>query len=299
VNKKRLSGLALAIAVIAMGVIQFIPSPPLLVPGSMPLEQRNAHRLLNFEGIPNVRDLGGYETADGKHVMWGKLYRAGTFAEASRADLKALPQLGLKRFIDFRSAAEKEEEPNQLPDPPGFEMLEIPILDEGNKAMATEIMARIEANDFAGYDPNKAMLQANRQFASDFTPQYSEFIHIVLEANGAPVIWHCSAGKDRTGFAAAILLRILGVPQETVMQDYMASREPALAAREGQLRLLRLFKGEETAGIIQVLLGVEEAWLRAAFEQIDTSWGDFDSYVQNGLKLSRNDIQRLRDQLLN
>lgn len=297
-NIKKILGTGFAIAAIAVAVIQFIPAPPLLVPAELPADQRSAHRLLNFEGVSNFRDLGGYSTQEGTQVKWGKLYRSGTFAEASRADLSGLSALGLDTVIDFRSSLEKTEEPDRLPDPPGFAVVDIPVLDDGNKALVGEIMARIESGNFDGFDPNQAMLTANRQFAGEFTPQFKQFMHTVLEANGAPVLWHCSAGKDRTGFAAAILLRVLGVPQQTIMQDYMASRAPALEARKSQLQMLELFKGEEAARKLAILMGVEEAWLQAGFAQIDTTWGSFDNYVRNGLQLSAVDIQRLRKNLL-
>ena len=297
-NIRKIAGSGFIIAAIAVTVIQFIPAPPLLIPAALPQEQRSAHRLLNFEGISNFRDLGGYSTQDGRRVKWGKLYRSGTFAEASRADLAGLSALSLETFIDFRSELEKTEEPNRLPDPPGFTVIDIPVLDDGNKALVGEIMDRIESGNFDGFDPNQAMLTANRQFASEFTPQFREFVHTVLQADGAPIVWHCSAGKDRSGFAAAILLRILDVPPATIMQDYMASRAPALASRKGQLRMLELFKGEEAASKLAILMGVEEAWLEAGFAQIDATWGSFDNYMETGLQLNAADIRRLRDNLL-
>ena len=297
-NIRKIAGSGFIVAAIAVTVIQFIPAPPLLIPAALPQEQRSAHRLLNFEGISNFRDLGGYSTQDGRRVKWGKLYRSGTFAEASRADLAGLSALSLETFIDFRSELEKTEEPNRLPEPPGFTVIDIPVLDDGNKALVGEIMDRIESGNFDGFDPNQAMLTANRQFASEFTPQFREFVHTVLQADGAPIVWHCSAGKDRSGFAAAILLRILDVPPATIMQDYMASRAPALASRKGQLRMLELFKGEEAASKLAILMGVEEAWLEAAFAQIDATWGSFDNYVETGLQLNAADIRRLRDNLL-
>jgi protein-tyrosine phosphatase len=242
--------------------------------------------------------LGGYPTSDGRQVKWGVLYRAGTFANTSNADLQGLETLNLKTLIDFRSAVEKEEEPNRLPDSPGFTVVEIPTLDEGNKAMVEDVMQRIESGNFEGFDPNELMLEGNRQFASTFTPQYREFMQQVLAAQGQPLVWHCSAGKDRTGFAAAVLLRILGVPQDTVMQDYMASQQHALDARKSQLMLLRLFKGDEAADKLAIMMGVEEAWLEAAFEQIDATWGSFDNYVRKGLGLDDNDIAQLKSTLL-
>jgi len=297
-NKKKLIWSAFAAALVLFALIQFVPSPPLVIPAQLPVDQRAAHRLLNFQGIANFRDLGGYEADDGRRVKWGRLYRAGTLTHSSDADLRNLPELQLHALIDFRSAAEKAEEPSRLPDPTGFSIVEIPTLDEGNKALVGDIMERIDSGNFDGFDPNLAMTQANRQFASEFTPQFRQFIQTVLAADGAPVLWHCSAGKDRTGFAAAILLRILGVPRDVVMQDYMASREHALEARKSQLLLLRIFKGEEAANKLAVMMGVEEAWLDAAFEEIDGQWGSFDNYVSQGLELRPADIARLRQALL-
>jgi protein-tyrosine phosphatase len=297
-KKQTIFGAGIVAATLAVAIVQFIPAPTLLVPAQLPADQRSAHRLLNFEGIANFRDLGGYRASDGRAVKWGRLYRSGNFAEASNADLAGLQTLELATFIDFRSGVEKAEEPNRLPEPPGFTVVDIPVLDEGNRNLFGEISERIETDNFDGFDPDQVMEQANRQFADEFTPQFRQFIHAVLDADGAPVLWHCTAGKDRTGFAAAILLRILGVPQDTVISDYMASRQPALEARHNQLLMLRVFKGEDVAEKISVLLGVEPDWLEAGFEEIDETWGSFDNYVSDGLQLSAADIQRLRDTLL-
>jgi protein-tyrosine phosphatase len=297
-SKTKLFWSLVAIAMLVVAVIQFIPSPALVIPAQQPVAERESHRLLNFEGIANFRDLGGYPTADGRQVNWGVLYRAGTLTGASNADLKGLEQLNLNTLIDFRSTVEKKEEPNHLPDPVGFSVVEIPTLDDGNQAMVGEIMERIETGNFEGFDPDQLMLEANRQFATTFTPQFRQYIHTVLDAGGAPVAWHCSAGKDRTGFAAAVLLRILGVPQDLVMQDYMASKHHALEARRSQLLMLRVFKGEEAADKLAILMGVEEAWLNAAFEEIDASWGSFDNYVREGLGLGEADVAQLKAQLL-
>jgi protein-tyrosine phosphatase len=297
-SKKKVFWSAFAVLLAIFAIIQFVPSAPLLIPAQLPPEQRAAHRLLNFEGIANFRDLGGYANEQGQQVKWGVLYRSGTFAHSSRADLQGLQQLQLATLIDFRSGGEKEEEPNQLPQPASFTVVEIPTLDEGNKALVGEVMERVESGNFDGFDPDHFMLTANRQFATEFTPQFRQFIHTVLDAGGKPVAWHCSAGKDRTGFASAILLRVLGVPQETVMRDYMESKQHALEARKNQLLMLRVFKGEEAADKLAIMMGVEEAWLRAAFEEIDARWGSFDNYVSEGLQLTDRDIAKLRNQLL-
>ncbi|MAT94654.1 MAG: tyrosine protein phosphatase [Halioglobus sp.] len=297
-GKKALAWSAVASLLVVFAAIQFVPSPPLQVPAQLPAPERAAHRLLNFEGIHNFRDLGGYPAADGRRVRWGVLYRSGTLAHATRQDLEGLAGLGLRTLVDFRSAQEKVEEPNRLPDPLPFEVVDIPTLDDANQALVGEIFARIESGDFDGFDPGATMISANRQFATEFTPQFRQFLQQVLAAQGAPVAWHCSAGKDRTGWAAAVLLRILGVPEDVVMRDYLASAAPSIESRSNQLRLLRLFKGDQAADKLAVLMGVEAPWLQAGFDEVQRSWGGFDAYVRDGLGLSEADVTRLRATLL-
>jgi len=295
---KKVLVMTAAALVLGIGAWQLAPQPDVLVPAQLPEPERAAHRLVNFEGISNFRDLGGYATADGRTVKWGVLYRSAHLGEATDEDLQALADLGLVALVDFRSAFEKEEEPNRLPQPTGFAVVEIPTLDGGDNAVTDEIRAAFESGDFTGFDPNGFMLEANRQFADRFTPQFSQFLRTVIDADGAPVAWHCSAGKDRTGYAAAILLRILGVPQEQVLEDYALSKEYSLAARRNQILMVRLLQGQEAADKLAIIMGVEKPWLEAAFAEIDRRWGTFDHYVRDGLGLDEADIARLRGNLL-
>jgi protein-tyrosine phosphatase len=295
---KKIAAAGFAAALLAALAIQFLPQAPVIIPAQIAAEQRDAHRHLDFAGIHNFRDLGGYATEDGRQVKWGVLYRSGTLHGASDEDLGYLQQLGLHTLVDFRSSAEKAEEPDRLPEPPGFQVVEIPTLDGGDNSVAKEIMGRIETGDFSDFEPETFMLEANRHFASRFTPQYREFLQTVLAADGEPVLWHCSAGKDRAGYASAIILRILGVPQDTVIADYSLSKEYSLAARRNQLRLLRLFKGDETADKLEVIMGVEPEWLQAGFEEIDAQYGSFENYVREALELDEADIAQLRASLL-
>jgi len=296
-SKKLLWG-GCAAFLLLFAIIQFIPSPPVLVPAQLPAEQRMAHRLLQFEGIANFRDLGGYRSEDGRSVRWGRLYRSGHHALATPTDLATVAGLGLANVIDFRSGFEKEEEPDRRPDNAGYEVLEIPILDEGNQALARDLAARIETGDLADFDPDQLMIQANRDFASRFSPQYSEFMQAVLATAGEPMLWHCTAGKDRAGFASALVLRTLGVPETVIIEDYLLSRDPAIAARSRELFLIRLFKGEAAAHKVRTLLGAEQHWLQAAFEQIRQDWDDFDTYRRQALGISDADVTRLKNTLL-
>ena len=101
---------ALGTALVVAAVMQIIPAPPVLVPAQLPEAEREKHRLLNFAGIDNFRDLGGYATQGGQRVKWGLLYRSGTWHGATTADIEAANSLGLATFIDLRSTTEKELE---------------------------------------------------------------------------------------------------------------------------------------------------------------------------------------------
>ncbi len=298
VKRRKALWIGFAVVGLAFALIQFVPTPPVVIPAQLPVADREAHRLLNFAGIHNFRDLGGYPAGDGRRVRWGTLYRSGTLSGATDADLAALARLDLGYLVDFRSSMEKQEAPDRLPDPPGFATVELPVLDRGNMAVLDGIMERVETGNFEGFEPDEFMVSANRQFAGQFVPEFRQFIHQVLEADGKPVAWHCSAGKDRTGFAAAILLRLLGVPDETVMADYMASEAPSQEANRTRVLLLRLFKGAEAAEKLGRMMGVDENWLQAAFDEIDERWGDFDHYVSEGLQLRPGEVARLRAALL-
>ena len=163
--------------------------------------------------------------------------------------------------------------------------------------MIQEVKRRIWVNDFRGFDPDAIMAAAYRQFALEFSDQYRQFVHAVLEAGGAPVLWHCTAGKDRAGFASALVLRLLGAEQRVVLQDYMLSADHLKPIRKA-LVLLRLAKGAKVAQTLRSLLKVDEHWLETAFQAIDEHWGSFDSYTHQALRLSTADITQLRHSLL-
>ena len=214
-----------------------------------------------------------------------------------RASAREIARRGADVTLLCRSA-EKAEEPDRLPQPLEFEVVEIPTLDGGDNSVAEEIMGRIETGNFEGFEPHSFMLEANRHFASRFTPQFKQFLQEVLAAGGEPMLWHCTAGKDRAGYASAILLRLLGVPEEVILEDYAMSKQYSLDSRRNELRMLRLFKGSEAADKLAVIMGVEKPWLEAGFAEIDAEWGSWDNYVRDGLGLTEADIVQLRDTLL-
>ena len=257
------------------------------------LNEFNKSRWIAFSGVRNFRDLGGYRTISGQTVRRGLLYRSANLYNLTDKDLQRLHRLSLKRIIDFRADFEKANEPDRLPADANIQVLEIPILDTSTDA-AFSLEQQIKAGKVDGINPAKLLIDANVQLVTEFTPQYRRFIHEILEASGQPVLFHCTAGKDRTGFAAAILLRILGVPQDTVMFDYLLSNQYYFKPLRRNLILLTLAKGRKTARVVAGFLEAKASYLAAAFETIEWQYGSFDQYVSQGLELTKEQVEHLR-----
>lgn len=252
-------------------------------------------RVLNIPRLVNFRDLGGYMTGDGRTVKWGLLYRAGRLFDVSPRGLKLISELDLFASVDFRSVYEADRHPDRLP--ASVRAIHLPVMDEANREMSREIRERITNNHLEGFSADQLIIKAYRQFPTEFTPAFKTFIHTVLNARGKPVLWHCTAGKDRTGYASALLLRLLGVDLEIIYQDYLLSNRHVKRLNKKTLAVI-FARGMKAYRMIKPLMEVNLDWLKAAFDTIDEEWGSFEEYVNRGLELSPADIDQLKDDLL-
>lgn len=250
-------------------------------------------RFLPLKGIYNFRDLGGYPGQDGRRTKWGLLYRSGHLAHSTPHDREIISQLDIRTLVDFRSDQERKREPDHLPADHGIQRLTLPIQQNGQAPLSSEIRELIKKRALNGLDPSSKMRQMYTMLASDYTEEYKEFFQALLAADGSPVLWHCSAGKDRAGFAAALLLKILGVPGDTILEDYLLSQGNSvpLGLKFYSIALLR---GLEAARFVRRMNGVDMSWLETAFKTIEDTWGYFDIYRSEVLELSQSDIDRLR-----
>jgi len=250
-------------------------------------------RLLPFQRVSNFRELGGYLCRDGRTVRWGKLFRSGHLAQASIADRRRMSRLGIRTLIDFRSDQEITQEPDRLPEKAKIAVVALPIQQQGMPPLAEEIRQMIETRSLDGQDPDKTMIEMYRLLAVEYQAVYREFFQVLLSSKGEPVLWHCSAGKDRAGFAAALLLKLLGVPWQTILEDYLLSRGN-IAPRRRQLLLVSLLRGRKAARYLQRLNEVEGAWLQAAFQALEDRWGSFEVFTKNALHLKNEDIHQIK-----
>ncbi|WP_372659243.1 tyrosine-protein phosphatase [Hydrogenophaga sp.] len=240
-------------------------------------------RPLQLQSATNFRDLGGLVGAQGRRVRSGRVFRSDHLAALSTADLAHLQTLGLTHSIDFRGLAERAERPYALP---GVRTLALSI--------EPTVVQRIQALLDAGHTPSQSdavalMCETYRGFVLDNTAVFRRFFQHLL-AHPTPLVFHCTAGKDRTGFAAALLLSVLGVEHEAIVHDYLLTnqlyrRSPAL-------------EGAGPASVMDVLWQVQPAFLQAAFDCVEQSFGGLPQYLETGLGLQPEELDRLRQHLL-
>ncbi len=248
-------------------------------------------RYVRLDGAHNFRDLGGYEAADGRSVRWGLFFRSDHLHELSDADLEVFSRLGIRLVCDLRGPGERAEAPDRLPEenPPRVAELEIsdPSFDP----------ARLREQIGSGEDVDlrQMLIDANRLFATRFAPRYRSMFERITREENLPALVHCTAGKDRAGFASALILRVLGVPLETVYEDFLLSNAYTAERNERAILLARIFSlGRVKPETLRPVLGVERAYLESAFSAIDEAYGSFEAYRREALGLDDAAVRAFR-----
>ncbi len=254
--------------------------------------QSEEHRKILLDGTSNTRELGGYKTKDGKSLKWGVLYRSDKLSELTDPDQKYLTQLGIKTVIDFRSEEEKQNEPDQVPS--NLKYIEMPIEADGAIRPKVEAILKGDLNE----DVGAILVETNKEFISDFSGVFKSFIESLVE-NQEPTLFHCTAGKDRAGFAAALVLLAVGVPEEIVIEDYMKTNKYTEETIQDYINKINLYSlGNVDAEILRPLLGVEERFIRAALDEIKLNYGNVESFIKDGLEIPDESIVELKNFLL-
>lgn len=248
--------------------------------------------LIELDGTNNTRDLGGYDTQDGKTIKNGILYRSDKLSNLTFRDCEKLSNLGIKRIIDFRSEVEKLKEPNVIPD--GIEYIEMPI--EADKKINQEINDILEGK--IDKDIREFLIEANRDFILEYKDIFSNFIKI-LAKNPKPTLFHCTAGKDRTGFATFLIYTILGVDRETIIVDYLKTnyfiRDTLDEQIENVAKIMNI--NEEDSEKIMPLLRVDIDYIESAINTADKKYGSIHNFISNGLKISFEERDQLKELL--
>jgi len=241
---------------------------------------------LGIASVPNLRDVGGYRTHDGKVVRRGVVYRSSQLSGIGLEDLERIAALGLKCDFDLRTAQEAAALPDELP--AGIERVALNVFADAGDAdpalLETLLQNPAEANAAFGSGRMDAMLErAYRSFVSlpSATQAFGQLFASLADPTRLPALFHCTTGKDRTGWAAAVLLTLLGVPKETVMEDYLRSNDYTLPHYQPVIDRFVAAGGEPA--IVAALFGVKPAYLEAAFGEVRQRHGSFERYLPDGL----------------
>lgn len=237
-----------------------------------------SEREINLKKAYNFRDLGGIPTTDGKHTKWGLIYRSGEIAELSKEDLAYMQELGLKTILDLRSDEEIEEKPDMYPANVAWKHL--PIGDMGKQSKMKEMMKTIQEADPETFSADELMEAASVQFVNS-TNNFKILFEELLDENSerTPLLYHCTAGKDRTGFSSAFILRALGVDEQTVIDEYVLSNYFRYEHNEDMVEKAAKYYGIDQR-ILRPMMGVKAQWLQKGFDEIKNKYGSFDNYLR-------------------
>ena len=228
-------------------------------------------RVLPLQGASNFRDLGGYPGHGGRIVLWRRLFRSDHLAGLTPADHALLAELGLARALDFRGEHERAATPYQLP---GVAQHSLAI----EPSVMQRMQALLQAGQPLGAAEGVALMQdLYRSMVNERARAFALLFEQLLDCD-APLVFHCTAGKDRTGWAAALVLLALGVPRAIVLQDYLMTnqvfKQPPLPA-DGT-----------PAEALAAMWRVQEDYLAAALDLMDAEHGGIEPYLRGRLGLS-------------
>ncbi|WP_374649521.1 tyrosine-protein phosphatase [Rhizorhabdus sp.] len=249
-----------------------------------------------LQGAPNFRDLGGYQTEDGRRVKPGLLFRSDQLDRLTDADLATMEGLRLAYVVDLRTESERAREPDRLPR--GARHIILDVSADADGSLGGD-MRKAQAAIAAGRGV-ELLEAANRDFVSLPSAQaaYRALFALVADPATGPLVYHCTAGKDRTGWASAVLLSILGVPRERIFYDYLASNTYLAQKNAGILASLKASGAPIDPANLEPVLGVRRAYLDSAFAEVDRVYGSMDAYVRKGLGLSDAQIDMIRRKYL-
>jgi len=262
----------------------------------------SATQLLPLEGGRNFRDLGGYQTEDGRSVKWGKVFRSGTMNELSDNDYDYLSSIGIKVVCDFREREERLREPTRWKGSV-IEYLSFEDSEQGDPTK-NPLIAALFLPEASVEDVASGMAENYVQIAKNEAVGYSKMFDRLAQGD-VPLAFNCSAGKDRAGTAAALLLTALGVPRETVVYDYSLSDvyvdytkelidDDALNNPDSPYHFLSQVPQQKIAA----LLASDPRYIEEAFDALELEYGSVLAFIQSELNVTDSEIESIKSYLL-
>lgn len=250
-------------------------------------------RHVPLEGNYNLRDLGGYVAVDGRSVRYGCLYRSDQLCHLTDADLDAFQELGIRVVFDLRNEAERAAFPSRIPE--GVEVRE--RTSPGTDAADVRTLEQVVASGDLPARDDELRGSIYVELLDRLAPELNTILTLAADAQERPLLFHCAAGKDRTGLTAALLLGLLGVPEDDILDDYELT-----SVYFGERRLESLSSLLETHGVqpdrVRPLLHARRPVLVHALRHLDQEWGGMEGYAIERLGVVADLPERLREHLL-
>lgn len=228
-----------------------------------------SNTILNVEGASNFRDFGGFKTQDRAHVISNRLYRSAALADVTITGAATIADLGIRTIIDLRGVTERLTAPCAFEGAPWVDVRSTPV----EPSAAPRLRELVAQANVTSQDIRNAMIENYRHYATLAAPSFAKAFHVLADTHSSPVLIHCTAGKDRTGFVVAIVQELLGVPRDQIFKDYELTNtawDRKSASGAG------LTLNDEAR---EALLRADAAYLEAAFETIETIHGSLADFV--------------------
>nr|WP_320026797.1 tyrosine-protein phosphatase [uncultured Acetobacterium sp.] len=251
-------------------------------------ETQLGKRLIQLENSINIRDIGGYTGMDGRKIKWRKVIRSEELAHLSDKDVDYFAALRLKHVFDFRNQSKSERQADRLPKTAQYHL--IPIFSSADMGLDHKDFTQPGVVD-------EFMRHIYKIQTEDRAQCFAEVLKYLTESSEYPILYHCTNGKDRTGFMTYLILSILGVNEEVILSDYTLTN----LTFDESYNLLGNIMSEEL-GIENYHLwefyGVKPDWLKISMDYVNTNFGNVETYLMEKTDLREKDFKKIRDNLL-
>jgi protein-tyrosine phosphatase len=253
-------------------------------------------RLVPLEGALNFRDLGGYSGAGGRTVRWGLVYRSDALHELTPPDLERIQALRLKAIYDLRRSVERSRQPTVIPADHGHRTIHLVVGDDPDDTNSPDMIELILAGELKEAD-DAFVAGVYVEMLAAGAPTFGRLLTHLTEDDGLPALFHCAAGKDRTGIAAALLLSVLGVDEDVVLDDYELSTK-----YRSQKRIEVLRPQLEAAGVdvekVRPFLSARRPVMEQTLRHLHDEYGGIEAYLTGPAEMKPATLDRLRELLL-
>lgn len=256
-----------------------------------------ADRSLHLASAPNFRDIGGLRTTDGRWVRIALLYRSDQLNRVTEPDLATLDRLHLVTIYDFRTERERETGPDKVPS--GAHEVVADVLADQKVPTDQDMANPASLKEYAAGGA-ASFTEVYRHFVSSPTASqaYRAFLSGLADTRTYPAVFHCTGGKDRTGWGAAIVLSALGVPRQVIVDDYMASNRYLEPKNQAILAMMQGHIDPATITALKTIMINRPEYIEAAFDEVEKRYGTMENYIAQGLGIDEATIARLRKVLL-